>query len=130
VIVVDASVAIDVLLQTNGSASLTERLLSAGETLHAPHLLDVEVAHVLRRYWRAGDLTPQRAQHALEDLAQFPLMRYAHDPLLERMWQLRANTTAYDAAYIALAEALGATLLTRDAALTRVPGVRAVVELA
>lgn len=128
-IVVDASVAIDVLLQTPKSEALTERLLAGAETLHAPHLLDVEVAHVLRRYWRAGDLTPARGLQALRDLADFPLTRHAHDPLLERMWQLRGNTTAYDAAYIALAEALGATLLTRDSALAKVPGVRAAVEV-
>ena len=128
-IVVDASVAIDVLLQTDKSAGLTERLLASGETLHAPHLLEVEVAHVLRRYARAGDITGAGGLQALDDLADFPLTRYAHDPLLQRMWELRSNATAYDAAYIALAEALGATLLTRDIALSRISGVRIVVEV-
>ena len=106
-----------------------ERLFADGESLHAPQLLDVEVTQVLRRYWRAGQITPARGSEAMRDLADLPLQRYEHLPLLDRMWQLRNNVTAYDAAYIALAEALEAVLITRDRALARVPGVRVDVEV-
>ena len=128
-IVVDASVAIDVLLQVKGAEVLMERIFVDGETLHAPHLLDVEVAQVIRRYWRAGEITPARGAQALQDLGDLPISRYTHEPLLDRVWQLRANATAYDAAYLALAEALDAVLITRDNALARVPGIRVLVEV-
>lgn len=128
-IVVDASALLEVLLRTPASPGLTERLFAAGETLHAPHLLDVEVAQVLRRYRAGGALRRARAREALEDLSAFPIERYGHRSLLPRIWELRRNATAYDAAYLALAEALDASLVTRDAALARIPGIRAPVEL-
>lgn len=128
-IVVDASALLEVLLRTPASAPLTRRLFAAGETLHAPDLLDVEVTQVLRRYRAAGHLRPARAREALEDLAAFPIERYGHVSLLSRMWELRRNATAYDAAYLALAEALGTSVLTRDPALASVPGIRARVEV-
>jgi predicted nucleic acid-binding protein len=84
------------------------------ETLHAPHLLDVEVAQVLRRYVAAAEITSERGREALADLTDFPIRRYPHDLLLARVWDLRNNFTAYDAVYVALAEALEAPLLTRD----------------
>jgi len=84
---------------------------------------------VLRRYDAAGELSAERAAQALEDLAGFPLRRYPHEMLLGRIWELRKNATAYDAAYLALAESLGATLVTRDARLARVHGVAARVEV-
>lgn len=92
-------------------------MFASGETLHAPHLLDVEVAQVLRRYVRSKDILPERGAEALADLASLPINRYPHFVLLPRIWQLRHNLTAYDAAYVALAEALDATLVTRDRAL-------------
>lgn len=116
-IVVDASVVLEILLNTPVGARLGERLFAPGQTLHAPHLLDLEVAQVLRRYALAGDLEPARGLDALEDLAALPLTRYPHDLFLKRIWELRANVTAYDAAYLALAEALDVPFLTRDAAL-------------
>ncbi|HVT19360.1 MAG TPA: type II toxin-antitoxin system VapC family toxin [Thermoanaerobaculia bacterium] len=128
-IVLDASAVIEVLLQTAVGERLAERLLTAEASLHAPHLLDVEVAQVLRRFVMRGELDPARARQALEALADFPLERYAHDQLLPRIWALRENLTAYDAAYVALAEALGATLLTRDARTFRAPGHSARVEV-
>lgn len=128
-IVVDASAAVDVLLGLNAAEALIARLFDAGESLHAPHLLDVEVAQVIRRYARAGEITAGRGGAALADLADFPMHRHEHVPLLGRVWQLRSNITAYDATYLALAEALGATLITRDRALANVPGARAVVEV-
>jgi len=129
VIVPDASVILELLLRTRNAARLEDRLFGHNETLHAPHLLDIEVAQVLRRYGARGELSPARGQEALDVLARFPIARYAHQPLLSRVWALRANLTAYDAAYVALAEGLGATLLTRDARLAKAPGHRAAIEL-
>jgi predicted nucleic acid-binding protein len=129
VIVVDASAVLEVLLNTRVGPRVADRLFAAGETLHAPHLLDLEVAQVLRRYAAAGDLDPQRGVQALEDLVDFPLTRYPHDIFLSRIWELRNNLTAYDAAYVALAEALAAPLVTRDAALASAAGHTARIEL-
>jgi predicted nucleic acid-binding protein len=84
------------------------------QTLHAPHLIDIEVAQVLRRYAATGQIEPGRCSDALIDLSDVPLHRYPHDVLLPRVWELRHNLTAYDAVYVALAEALDAPLLTRD----------------
>jgi predicted nucleic acid-binding protein len=129
VIVVDASAILEVLLGTPDADRVAGRLFTPGETLHAPHLLDLEVAQVLRRYALAGDLEATRGVEALEDLADLPLTRYPHDLLLPRIWELRRNLTAYDAAYVALAEALAAPLVTRDAALASVRTHHARVEL-
>src|SRR5688500_7086635 len=120
---------IEVLLNTSTGVQLAERVFDPDEILHAPHLLDVDLARVLRRYTRAGELDAARGLQALEHLADFPLTRYPHDLFLLRIWELRHNVTAYDAAYIAVAEALGAPLLTRDAALASVPGHHAQIEL-
>lgn len=128
-IVVDASAILEVLLSTPDSARVAERLFRPGETLHAPHLLDIEVAQVLRRYALAGELDSVRGLEALEDLLDLPLTRYPHDLLLPRIWELRRNLTAYDGAYVALAEALAAPLVTRDAALASVRVHRARVQL-
>ncbi|HEX9646705.1 MAG TPA: type II toxin-antitoxin system VapC family toxin [Alphaproteobacteria bacterium] len=128
-IVVDASAALEALLRTPAAAAVEERLFDSGETLHAPHLIDVEVAQVLRRYANAGEVDAERCRAALADLADFPLNRYPHDVLLLRVWDLRANLTAYDAVYVALAEALDAPLLTRDRRLAAAPGHRARIEL-
>ncbi len=127
-IVVDASALLEVLLQTEAS-SVVEARLFGGSTLHAPHLLDLEVAQVLRRYERSGVLTAQRAREALDDLADLRIERYPHALFLSRIWALRANATAYDTCYLALAEALDAPLLTMDRRLASVPGHGAVVEI-
>lgn len=128
-IVVDASAVLDLLLQTADAAQVESRLFEAPEALHAPHLLDLEVAQVLRRYERAGQLTGERGEEALADYGALPIRRYPHTLLLERIWQLRANLTAYDGAYVALAEALGAPVVTRDKRLAAARGHRAVIEL-
>jgi predicted nucleic acid-binding protein len=127
-IVVDASAILEVLLQTSVAPRVSSRIFGAGETLHAPHLLDVEIAQVLRRYVRSGVISAQRGAEALTDLADLPLNRYPHVVLLPRIWQLRHNATAYDAAYLALAEALDAPLVTRDRALASA-GARIPVEV-
>jgi predicted nucleic acid-binding protein len=128
-IVVDASAMLEVLLGTETGARVEDRILSGRESLHAPHLLDVEVAQVLRRYAAAREMTPERGREALTDLADFPLHRYSHDVLLPRMWELRHNVTAYDAAYLALAETLIAPLVTCDARLASAPRHTAKVEV-
>lgn len=128
-IVVDASAAIELLLNTPAAPRVAVRVLASRESLHAPHLIDLEVAQVLRRWERTGALSVARGAEALQDLADLPLTRYPHQVLLPRIWALRRNATAYDAAYLALAEALGATLVTCDAALASVPGHAARVEV-
>ena len=128
-IVTDASVILELLLRTPASQSVENRLFDSGETLHAPHLLDVEVAQVLRRYAARSEVSAARGRFALEILSRFPITRYSHETLLPRIWALRTNLTAYDAAYVALAEALGATLLTRDVRLSTAAGSRAKIEL-
>lgn len=128
-IVVDASAALEVLLDIAGARGVAERLFAPGETLHAPHLIDLEVAQVLGRYARKGSLEDRRALEALADLAALPIARYPHDFLLPRIWELRDNVNAYDAAYLALAEVLDCPLLTCDRALARIPGHGAAVEV-
>ncbi len=128
-IVVDASALLEVLLNTRDAARVSDRLFGSGDTLHVPHLLDLEVAQVLRRYAASGALTAGRGAQALQDLTDLPLIRYPHDLLLPRIWELRHNLTAYDAAYVALAEALDVPLVTRDAALAGARGHSATVEL-
>lgn len=128
-IVVDASVLIEVLLNTDDGIAIADRLLSGTETLLAPHLIDIEVAQVLRRYVLRGEVKGVRAQQALELLAEFPLTRYDHEPLLGRIWELRENVTAYDGAYVALAEGLDATLVTRDRKLASLSVIRGAIDL-
>jgi predicted nucleic acid-binding protein len=113
VIVLDASAAIDWLLQTPAGRRIEARIYARNESLHAPHLLDLEVAQVLRRLLREGLISERRAAEAMEDLQDLRVTRYPHSVLLPRIWELRHNLTAYDAAYIALAENLGATLISR-----------------
>ena len=116
-IVLDASAAIDWLLQTVAGKEIDERIYQRGESLHAPHLLDLEVAQVLRRLVREGAVSWPRADQAIQDLFDLRVTRYPHFVFLPRIWRLRDNFSAYDAAYLALAEQLRATLITRDARL-------------
>lgn len=121
-IVVDASALVEVLLRTPAAKAVEKRLFAPQQTLHVPHLIDVEVTQVIRRYAAAGDIGGKRGREALADLAAFPLHRYPHDVFLPRLWELRHNLAAYDAVYIALAEALGVPLLTRDGRLANAAG--------
>ncbi len=128
-IVVDASALIEVLLRTPAAKDVERLLFDSRPALHAPHLLDVEVAQVLRRYVANGEIDADRDRAALADLADFPVLRHPHPFMLSRIWDLRNNLTAYDAAYVALAEALDAPLLTRDRRLAGASGHVARVEL-
>jgi predicted nucleic acid-binding protein len=128
-IVADASAVVEVLLNTPAGDEVTRHLFAEGESIHVPHLLDLEILHVLRRYARTAAFGSLRAEQALQDYADLPLNRYAHLVLLPRIWELRHNWTAYDAAYIALAEELSAPLLTRDRAFASGSGHRAKILL-
>lgn len=120
-IVLDASAAVDLLLDRTAGAWVADQVADT-PPIHAPHLLDVEVTGVVRRLALAGHLSDGRAVVALSRLRGIPITRYAHGGLIERMWQLRHTVIAPDAAYVALAESLGAPLLTTDERLARAPG--------
>jgi len=129
VIVVDASAILELLLNRHAAARLRWRLFAPKETLHAPHLLDVEVLQVLRRYSLRDEIGDSDAKVAIRVCRALPIERYPHDPLLERAWEMRANATACDAVYIALAEALDAVFVTADARLAKAVRKRVRVEL-
>lgn len=126
-IVVDASAVVDLIAPLEPDPELRVKL--AGQDLHAPHVLDVEVLSALRRFVKRGTLTAERAADARVDLVASAIVRYPHAPLLSRAWELRDAMTAYDAVYIALAELLDAPLVTCDARLARSTGHRAQIEL-
>lgn len=129
-IVLDASVVVDfVLLIGPHHDTIVRRMGEHARALAAPHLLDAEVGQVLRRFVRAGSLSAARADDAIRDYLAIGITRYPHASLLLRAFDLRDNATVYDGLYLALAEALDATLLTRDVALGTVPGHRARVEV-
>ena len=128
-IVLDASAAVDWLLQTSAGQSIERRIYSRNETLHAPHLFDLEVTQVLRRLASQRVVSARRADEAMRDLLDLRVTRYPHLVLLPRIWQLRHNFSAYDAAYVVLAEKLGAALVTRDARLGAASGHATPVEV-
>lgn len=128
-IVVDASALLEVLLRTPRGAGIETRLLAAAPTLHAPHLLDVEIAQVIRRFALAGEIDGERAEAALDDFMAFPIRRHPHGFLLSRVLALRNNFSAYDAMYVALAEVLDAALITHDRRLATAARRHARVEL-
>jgi predicted nucleic acid-binding protein len=128
VLVVDASV-LAVALADDGHDGDKVRARLRGEALAAPELIDLEVASVLRGQLAGGHLDVRRAELALADLVDLPLQRAPHRPLLTRCWELRANLTVYDAAYVALAEALDSALVTGDGRLAKAPGPRCPIEI-
>src|SRR5690348_5824261 len=113
-IVLDASAALDWLLQTLARGRIEHRIYLRNETLHAPHLLDLEITQVLRSLVGQGAVSAKRAEQAVRDLLDLRINRHAHLLFLPRIWQLRHNFSMYDAAYIVLAETLSAVLVTRD----------------
>lgn len=127
-IVADASVLV-IALADDGPGGDQARTRLRGEHLAMPELADLEVTSVLRRQLRAGTIDARRAGLALDDLAALPARRAPHRPLLARCWELRDNLTPYDAAYVALAEAMQATLLTGDRRLARAQGIRCNIEI-
>jgi predicted nucleic acid-binding protein len=128
-IVLDASVMANVVGDDGRAGQLARARLSGEPHVAAPDLVDVETVAVLRKRWRAGDLTARRFKAAVGDLLALPFVRFPTGALMTRAYELRANVTPYDAAYIALAESLGYTLVTADARLSRAPGLRCRVEV-
>ena len=128
-IVVDASALLEFLLQTSLGARVEARLFGEEDELHAPHLLDVEIVQGLRRLVRTGEVSSGRAEEAIADLTDLDLHRHAHLDLLDRAWKLRDNISAYDAMYVALAEAIEAPIVTCDSPLAKAPGHRARIEV-
>ncbi|WP_310767843.1 type II toxin-antitoxin system VapC family toxin [Mycobacterium sp. Z3061] len=126
-IVVDASV-LAVALGDDGNDGDRYRERLSGEVLTAPELIDLEVVSVWRHQVTARLMTARRAKGAVEDLLDLPLRRCSHQPVLQRIWELRHTVTSYDAAYIALAETLAVALVTADARLSRASGVRCAIE--
>lgn len=125
----DASAAVELLLGTSLGGDVGARLAADGGPVHAPHVIDVEIMNAVRRGVARGIVGAMRGGEAIEDLADLAVVRHPHRPLLPRMWTLRDRLSPYDAAYVALAEQLGAPLLTRDARLARAGGHEATIEL-
>jgi predicted nucleic acid-binding protein len=128
VLVADTSAVLEAIAALDAPPGLIERLAEDGD-LHAPHLIDTELLHALRRMSIAGQISDERAEDARSDFAELALVRYRHQPLSDRVWELRHNVTAYDATFIALAETLSAPLITCDARLASTPGHDAQIEL-
>lgn len=129
-IVVDASALVAALMPGLPGDCVRRRILDNGGSLHAPELVDLETLQALRKNEQDGRLSPEAADRGFRALRALRLTRYPHRLLALRVWDLRTNLSAYDAAYVALAEALDAPLLTFDRALARVPGVHARIEIA
>ena len=126
-LVVDTSAVLTAL--AGGAPPALLRRLGEDGDLHAPHLLDTEILHALRRLTQTGDITADRAADIRTDMADLAVTRYPHEPVSDRVWALRENLTAYDATFVALAEALGVPLVTCDRRLAGAPGHAATIEL-
>lgn len=128
-IVADASIVLAALLSTSGAGARARERLRQDPDLHVPHLLDVEITAALRRRVRLGETDVEVASEVLGDLAALAAIRWDHEPLLRRVWELRENVTPYDAVYVVLAEMLDASLVTSDVRLSRAPGLRCTVDV-
>ncbi len=127
--VIDSSAALELLLDTARGRRLNERIRAESVEIHAPHLVDLEIAQVLRRYVLRGTLDAARGMRALRHWRSLQVERYEHRRFLDRVWELRHNVSAYDAVYVALAEALSTVLLTADRRLAAAPGLAGRIEL-
>jgi predicted nucleic acid-binding protein len=127
--VVDASALVNALVDEGPLGERVRHRLGAADELHAPHLVDIEVAYAVRRFMLARTITRRQASQALDDLGRLNLVRHAHDWLMVRIHALWAALTPYDGAYVALAEALGMPLITCDARLARASGLRCALEV-
>ena len=116
-IVLDASAALELLLNTATGRLIAREIINRETALHAPHLIDLEIVQVLRRYVFAGEIPEDRAITAMNHWRSLDVTRYPHEPFMTSLWQFRNNLTAYDAAYVVLAKVLSATLVTCDTAL-------------
>ena len=128
-IVIDASSIAEVLLQSPKAARIVGRVFSPGGSVHAPHLIDIEIVSIVRRYFLRGDVSEARGAQMLDIFKALPIERHDHEALIPRIWQLRNNLSAYDATYVALAEGLTAPLVTSDRRLANAAGIRAIVEV-
>ena len=128
-IVADASIVVSALLSTSGAGARARERLRQDPDLHVPHLLDLEVTAALRRRVRLGQTDIEVATQVLGELTDLAAIRWDHEPLLRRVWELRENITPYDAVYVVLAELLDAPLVTSDARLSRTPGLRCTVDV-
>jgi len=128
-IVVDASALLEVLLRTPKAETVERWVFDSGRKLHAPHIIDLEVAQTLRRQTNSGQIEATYGQAALDDFANLRVRKYPHGMLLPGVWRLRHSLSAYDAAYVVLAEILDAPLLTCDRRLASASGHSAIVEV-
>ena len=128
-IVIDASVLANVVGDDGQAGRAARTRIAVASQWSAPDLVDVETVSVLRRRWRAGDLTARRCRSAVSDLLSLPIARFATGPLMIRAYELRSNVTPYDATYVALAEGLSCPLVTADARLARAPGIHCAVDV-
>lgn len=128
-IVLDASCLVELLLRTHKGTAIANRIAAPEESLHMPHLADLEILQTLRRHLASGAIREEQAREAIQDLRALEIQRHAHEPFLEEVWRRRRNVSAYDAMYLVLAASLQATLLTLDARLARAPGIPARVEV-
>ena len=127
--VLDASALVELILGTSIGNLVAARIGDPTEGMHVPHLADLEVLQALRRYAREGVIDADTAAMAIDDYRALDLLRHDHEPLLDRVWELRENVTAYDAVYVALAEVLDTVVLTCDGPLSRAPVLAGRVEL-
>lgn len=127
--VLDASALLELIVGTSAGLAVADELEDPDDSVYVPHLADVEVLHALRRLVADGVISEEHAREALDDLQSLDLFRHAHEPLLERMWALRKNLSAYDAAYVSLTEVLDGTLLTCDKRLARAPKIGGAVKV-